>query len=93
MSTARTWTVDLFIDEHEDERCTRAEVRLHTRDRTALTGEGIAMRNPSDYEVPEIGDECSRCSGRRPGAAPRSHADRRDVRPTAPMVQAEVVVP
>lgn len=57
MSTARTWNVEIFIDEHEDERRTRAEARLHTRGRTGLTGEGIAMRKPSDYEVPEIGDE------------------------------------
>lgn len=57
MTTTRTWSVEIFIDEHEDERRTRAEARLHTQDRTALTGEGSSMRNPADYEVPEIGDE------------------------------------
>jgi Domain of unknown function (DUF1876) len=57
MTTTRTWTVEIFIDEHEDERRTRAEARLRTRDRTHLTGEGVAMRKPADLEVPEIGDE------------------------------------
>jgi hypothetical protein len=57
MITARTWNVEIFIDEHEDQRRTRAEARLRTRDRTVLTGEGVALRNPSDHEVPEIGDE------------------------------------
>ena len=57
MTTARTWTVEIFIDEHEDQRRTHAEARLRTRDKTALTGEGVALRNPADFEVPEIGDE------------------------------------
>jgi hypothetical protein len=57
MTTARTWTVEIFIDEHEDQRRTHAEARLRTRDKTSLTGEGVAMRNPADFEVPEIGDE------------------------------------
>ncbi|MCP2328748.1 hypothetical protein HDA40_007255 [Hamadaea flava] len=57
MTVARTWTVEVFIDEHEDERRTHAEARLHTRDRTNLKGEGVATRRPSDTEVPEIGEE------------------------------------
>lgn len=57
MTTARTWNVEIFIDEHEDDRRTHAEARLNTRDRTGLAGEGFAMRKPSDTEVPEIGDE------------------------------------
>ena len=57
MTVARTWTVEVFIDEHEDERRTHAEAHLHTRDRTDLTGEGVAMRRPADAEVPEIGEE------------------------------------
>ncbi|HEU5111385.1 MAG TPA: DUF1876 domain-containing protein [Micromonosporaceae bacterium] len=57
MSTAKRWTVEVFIDEHGDERITRAEARLHTNDKTALRGIGTARRNPRDYEVPEIGDE------------------------------------
>jgi hypothetical protein len=52
---ATKWTIDIYIDEHE--RQTRAEARLHTRDRTKLVGVGLARRNPVDKEVPEIGDE------------------------------------
>lgn len=50
------WGMDIFIDEHEDGR-TRATARLHGRDRTGLTGVGLARRNPADSDVPEIGDE------------------------------------
>jgi hypothetical protein len=57
MTTARTWSVEIFIDEHEDQRRTHAEARLHIGDKTQLKGEGIAMRRPSDEEVHEIGDE------------------------------------
>lgn len=57
MTTARKWNVEVYIDEHEDERLTHAEARLHTGDRTHLRGEGVARRNPRDEEVPEIGDE------------------------------------
>jgi uncharacterized protein DUF1876 len=57
MTTARTWTVEIFIDEHEDQRRTHAQARLRTRDNTTLIGEGVALRNPADFEVPEIGDE------------------------------------
>jgi hypothetical protein len=57
MDAAKQWTVDVFISEHEEERVTRAEARLHTGDRTDLRGIGTARRNPHDREVPEIGDE------------------------------------
>ena len=46
MDEAKKWTIDIFIDEHE--RQTRAEARLHTRDRTHLVGIGLARRNPVD---------------------------------------------
>jgi hypothetical protein len=52
---AKKWTIDIYIDEHE--RQTRAEARLHARDRTQLVGVGLARRNPVDPSVPEIGDE------------------------------------
>ncbi|HSI93051.1 MAG TPA: DUF1876 domain-containing protein [Jiangellaceae bacterium] len=55
MTATKRWTVDVYIDEHED--TTRAEARLRTRDDTQLTGVGTAHRNPSDVDVPEIGDE------------------------------------
>jgi Rv2632c-like len=57
MTTAKRWHVEIFLDEHEDERRTRAEARLHTDDNTHLTGVGTARRNPDDVEIPEIGDE------------------------------------
>lgn len=57
MTHTRTWTVQIVIDEHDDERRTHAEARLHTSDRTDLRGQGQARRNPADREVPEIGDE------------------------------------
>jgi Rv2632c-like len=57
MTAAKQWHVEIFIDEHDDQRRTRAEARLHTTDDTHLTGVGTAHRNPADVEVPEIGDE------------------------------------
>ncbi|MEU7905739.1 DUF1876 domain-containing protein [Actinoplanes sp. NPDC049118] len=53
----RQWTVDILISEHEEDRRTRAEARLHSGTRTGLRGEGEARRSPRDREVPEIGDE------------------------------------
>jgi hypothetical protein len=53
----KRWTVDIYIDEHDDARHTRAEARLHTGDDTHIIGIGTASRNPRDPEVPEIGDE------------------------------------
>jgi hypothetical protein len=57
MVHARTWTVEINISEHDDERRTRAEAVLHSGARPMLRGEGEARRRPSDREVPEIGDE------------------------------------
>lgn len=57
MTTSRRWSVDIFVDEHEDERTTHAEARLHTNDKTHLVGRGTARRNPADNEIAEIGDE------------------------------------
>jgi hypothetical protein len=55
MAAAKRWTVDIYIDEHEGR--TRAEARLRTSDATHLAGVGLARLNPSDRDVPEIGDE------------------------------------
>jgi hypothetical protein len=57
MTHAKHWSVDIYIDEHEETRRTRAEARLHTGDRTDIRGVGTSSRNPRDQEVPEIGDE------------------------------------
>jgi hypothetical protein len=54
--TMRQWTVDIEIDEVEDERTTHAEARLRTPGEQ-LTGRGTAYRHPSDLDVPRIGDE------------------------------------
>jgi Rv2632c-like len=57
MATTKKWTVDIFLDEHEEGRNTRAEARLHSGDATDVRGIGRSWRNPHDPEVPEIGDE------------------------------------
>jgi Domain of unknown function (DUF1876) len=56
MAATRHWTVDIVIDEREDERTTHAEARLSAGDEQ-LTGRGTAYRHPDDVEVPRIGDE------------------------------------
>jgi len=56
MVHVRTWTVEINISEHEDERLTHAEAVLRSG-RPLIRGEGDARRRPSDKEVPEIGDE------------------------------------
>lgn len=57
MGATKHWTVDVYIDEHDDQRRTVAEARLRTEGKPDLRGEGIALRNPHDRDVPEIGDE------------------------------------
>lgn len=55
MAVMKRWNVDVFLGE-EDGR-TYAEARLHTQDATHLLGKGTARCNPTDPNVPEIGDE------------------------------------
>ncbi|MBB5978422.1 hypothetical protein HDA44_001763 [Kribbella solani] len=55
--TSRRWRVDIYVDEHDDDRTTHAEARLHTNDKTHLIGRGVAHRSPEDTEIPEVGDE------------------------------------
>ncbi|GAA4607546.1 hypothetical protein BJY16_006390 [Actinoplanes octamycinicus] len=57
MMHTRTWTVEITIDEHEEERRTHAVAVLRTEARPQVRGEGTAHRAPRDREVPEIGDE------------------------------------
>jgi hypothetical protein len=57
MSTNKQWRVEITIDEHSDDRQTRAEARLHNPDHAGLTGAGLARRSPWDTEIPKIGDE------------------------------------
>ena len=55
MDTVKTWTVRIEIGEHDGR--TRAVARLHTGDTEAIVGVGFARLNPTDRDVPEIGDE------------------------------------
>jgi hypothetical protein len=55
MTGTKTWHVDIYIGEHEGQ--THAEARLRPNGDTTLTGTGTARLNPSDRDVPEIGDE------------------------------------
>jgi hypothetical protein len=51
----RTWHVELFIHEDDDETTARAV--LHGDSPHHPEGSGLARRAPSDRPVPEIGDE------------------------------------
>ena len=52
----KTWSVEISISEQEGE--TRAEARLTAAPSgRTLTGWGVAKLNPTDSDVPEIGDE------------------------------------
>ncbi len=55
MDEAKRWSVTIDIDEHDGR--TRAVARLHTRDTERMVGVGIAHLDPTDRDVPEIGDE------------------------------------
>jgi hypothetical protein len=55
----KNWTVRIHITEDGDD--TRAEAVLTTQNASvgssAVTGRGVAHRNPIDRPIPEIGDE------------------------------------
>jgi hypothetical protein len=51
----KQWKIDIVIGEFGDR--TRAKARLSDPDVPGLIGIGTARRNPSDADVPEIGDE------------------------------------
>lgn len=56
MSAVKEWHVDIYIGELDGQ--THAEARLRPRSsEVVLTGSGKARLNPSDRDVPEIGDE------------------------------------
>ncbi|RIQ18239.1 DUF1876 domain-containing protein [Jiangella rhizosphaerae] len=56
MAAIKHWTVDIYIGEHDD-GSTYAEARLITHATAGLRATGTARLNPSDVNVPEIGDE------------------------------------
>lgn len=51
----KNWRVDLYL--FEQDAATMAHAVLHTDAPTALDGRGETRRNPSDVDIPEIGDE------------------------------------
>jgi hypothetical protein len=55
MNTTKTWHVEIYIGEREGQ--THAEARLRPDGEATLTATGTARLNPSDRDVPEIGDE------------------------------------
>lgn len=55
MNTMKRWEVVVFIGEHDG--YTYAEARLVTEIGGRLVGVGSARVSPSDFDVPEIGDE------------------------------------
>lgn len=54
-SRVKNWSVELYL--FEQDAATMAHAVLHTDAPTELDSRGEAHRNPSDADVPEIGDE------------------------------------
>jgi hypothetical protein len=54
MTITDHWSVDVYLDERDNE--TRAEA-LVRRDREEVRGHGRARRHPADWNVPQIGAE------------------------------------
>jgi len=57
MRDVKRWRVDIYIDEERADRRTCAKALLRADNGVRLSGFGTAWRNPSDSEVPYIGDE------------------------------------
>jgi hypothetical protein len=55
MRSVRRWMVEVFIGEQDGE--TYAEASLNDDIGNDVVGRGRARRNPTDPDVPEIGDE------------------------------------
>lgn len=68
MTATKLWSIDIVIDEEDDQ--TRAQARLLPAEREPevpapraatevgwYVGVGLARRNPTDRDVPRIGDE------------------------------------
>jgi hypothetical protein len=53
--TMKTWSVQIVLDEEGDE--TQADAVLDLNGKTELRGHGVSRRNPTDPQVPMIGDE------------------------------------
>jgi hypothetical protein len=57
MQDAKRWRVAIYIGEDRSGRRTYAKALLEAGSGEVLSGYGTAWRNPTDREVPEIGDE------------------------------------
>lgn len=55
MAAEKRWTIEVLVDEEEGR--TYAEACLQSGEDTRLVGIGRAKLNPSDRDIPEIGDE------------------------------------
>ncbi len=55
MTTKKTWTVQITLDERDG--MTDADAVVEIAAKTELRGHGQARRNPHDEEVPLVGDE------------------------------------
>jgi hypothetical protein len=55
MHETKRWNIIVDIDEHDGR--TRAVARLEADDPDHMVGVGTARLNPSDRDVPQIGDE------------------------------------
>jgi len=53
--TTKTWTVQVRLDETDDD--TVAHAVLSVENRTEISGRGMSRRNPSDESEPRIGEE------------------------------------
>jgi hypothetical protein len=53
--TMRTWTIQVVLNEGDDE--TQADAVLDLQGKTEVRGHGRSRRNPIDPSVPMIGDE------------------------------------
>lgn len=53
--TTKTWTVQIALDERDDD--TYADAVLALENKMELRGHGFSRRNPRDESEPRIGDE------------------------------------
>lgn len=53
--TMKTWTIQIVLDEEGNE--TQADAVLDLPGKSEVRGHGTSHRNPTDAEVPLIGDE------------------------------------
>jgi hypothetical protein len=51
----KTWTVQVTLDEEEDD--TRADATLQLENKMEMRGRGFSRRNPHDESEPRIGEE------------------------------------